>query len=67
MYFDGSKHQSSVGVEISVVSPMDKPTKFLFELVKDCSNNKAEYKTLIFKLEILIEKGIKNFEIIMDS
>ena len=46
---------------------MGEPTKFLFELDKDCSNNEAEYEALILGLEILIEKGIKNVEIIRDS
>ena len=46
---------------------MGEPTKFLFELNKDCSNNEAEYEALILGLEILIEKGIKNVEIIRDS
>ena len=46
---------------------MGEPTKFLFEIDKDYSNNEAEYEALILGLEILTEKGIKTIEIIRDS
>ena len=67
LFFDGSKHEKGVGIRIPLVSPMREPTKFLFELDKDCSNNEAEYEALIIGFEILIEKGIKNVELIGDS
>ena len=67
LYFDRSMQQKGAKIGILLVSPMGEPTKFLFELDKDCSNNEAEYEALILGLEILIDKGIKNVEIIGDS
>ena len=52
---------------ILLISPICELTKFLFELDKDCSNNKAKYDALISGFEILIEKGIENVKIIGDS
>ena len=52
LYFDSSRRQNDVGVRILLVSPMDEPTKFLFELDKDNSNNEAKYEALILGLEI---------------
>ena len=67
LYFDRSRHKKGAGIRILLVSPLGEPTRFLFELDKDCFNNEAEYKALISGLEILIEKGIKNVEVIGDS
>ena len=46
---------------------MGEPTKLLFEITKDCSNNEVEYEALILGLEILIEKGIKDVKVMGDS
>ena len=67
LFFDESRHEKGAGIGILLISPMEEPTKFLFELEKDCSNNEAEYEALIMGLEILIEKGIRNVELIGDS
>ena len=67
MYFDDSRHQKGAGIRILLMSLIGEPTKFLFEIDKDCSNNEVEYEALILGLEILIEKGIKTVKIPGDS
>ena len=67
LYFDWSRHQKGARIKILLVFPKGEPTKLLFDLDKDYSNNEAKYEALIMRLEILIEKGIKNVEIIGDS
>ena len=67
LFFDGSCHRKGVGVGIMIVSPNDEPTKFLFELDNQCSHNEAEYEALIIGLELLLEIGVKNVEVLRDS
>ena len=42
LYFDGSRHKNGVGIGVLIISPEGIPTKFMFELKYDCSNNEAE-------------------------
>ncbi|XP_072077892.1 uncharacterized protein [Arachis hypogaea] len=67
LYFDGSKHKDGAGVGILIISPKGIPSKFLFELKYPCSNNVAEYETLVLVLEILISKGALEVQILCDS
>ncbi|KAL1318352.1 hypothetical protein AAHE18_15G200100 [Arachis hypogaea] len=67
LYFDGSCHKGGVGIGILIISPSGEPSKFLFELNYSCSNNEAEYEALIMGLELLLERGVKNVEILGDS
>ncbi|XP_072076603.1 uncharacterized protein [Arachis hypogaea] len=67
LYFDGSKHKDGAGVEILIISPEGVPSEFLFELKYPCSINVAEYEALILGLEILIDKGALEVQILGDS
>ncbi|XP_072052088.1 uncharacterized protein [Arachis hypogaea] len=67
LYFDGSKHKDGAGVGILIVSPEGIPSEFLFELKYPCSNNVAKYEALILGLEILIDKGALEVQILGDS
>lgn len=59
MYFDGSSHREGTRVEVLLVSPKGILTKFKIRIRNQCSNNEAEYKTLIASLEILLDLGEK--------
>ncbi|XP_072081078.1 uncharacterized protein [Arachis hypogaea] len=67
LYFNGSKHKDGAGVRILIISPEGIPSEFLFELKYPCSNNVAEYEDLILGLEILIDKGALEVQILGDS
>ncbi|XP_016177922.1 uncharacterized protein LOC107620245 [Arachis ipaensis] len=67
LYFDGSNHKDGAGVGILIISPEGVPSEFLFELKYPCSNNVAEYEALILGLEILIDKGALEVQILGDS
>ncbi|XP_016199434.1 uncharacterized protein LOC107640427 [Arachis ipaensis] len=67
LYFDGSKHKDGAGVGILIVSPEGILSKFLFEIKYPCSNNEAEYEALILGLEILINKGVLEVQILGNS
>ncbi|KAL1326344.1 hypothetical protein AAHE18_13G221400 [Arachis hypogaea] len=67
LYFDGSKHKDGAGVGILIISPEGIPSEYLFELKYPCSNNVAEYEALILGLEILIDKGALEVQIMGDS
>ena len=45
-----------------IITPKEKPVKFLFTLSKKCSNNKAKYKALISELEIVLDQGVRDDE-----
>ena len=67
LYFDGFQHQNGVRIGLLLVSLCEEPTRFMFEILYECSNNEAEYEALIACLEVLIAGGVKNVEIIGDS
>ena len=59
--------RKGVGVGILIVSPSDKPTRFVFELDYQCSNNEVNYEALIIGFELLLEREVKNVEVLGDS
>lgn len=52
---------------VLIIYPNKIPTKFKYKVEGLCSNNEAEYETLIDELEILLELGETRVEIMCDS
>ena len=67
LYFNSSQHKDGVGVGVLIVFPNDEPTRFMFELQYECSNNEAKYEALIFGLKVLLSWKVKHVKIIGDS
>ncbi|XP_075478796.1 uncharacterized protein LOC142519646 [Primulina tabacum] len=65
--FDGSSTEKASGVGVVITSPMGIKTTLLFNLDFSCTNNQAEYETLVIGLEILRDLGAKDVLIIGDS
>ena len=66
LYFKGSRHQKGIGIDLLLVSPCGEPTRLMFEILYECSNNEAKYEALIMGLELLIARGAQNVEMIGD-
>ncbi|XP_050875241.1 uncharacterized protein LOC127078864 [Lathyrus oleraceus] len=67
LYFDGSRHKQGAGIGGVIISPNGIPTDFKYKIEGLCTNNEAEYESLITGLEILLELGARNVEIMGDS
>ncbi|XP_024630314.1 uncharacterized protein [Medicago truncatula] len=67
LYFDGSNHKNGTRIGVVIISPKDILTKYKFRINQYCSNNEAEYETLMTVLEIALELGEKCVEIKGDS
>ena len=65
--FNGSSTESSAGAGIVIVSPLGVKTTLPFNLDFDCTNNQAEYESLMIGLEILQELRAENVLIMGDS
>ncbi|CAL2277577.1 unnamed protein product [Prunus armeniaca] len=55
MYFDGSSTETRYGARVVIESPQGQRWQFAFQLDFNCTNNQAEYESLIIGLEILKE------------
>ncbi|XP_059671032.1 uncharacterized protein LOC132316573 [Cornus florida] len=67
LIFDGSSVNDVGGAGIVIVAPNGRKTTYSFFLDFKCSNNQAEYESLIIGLGILLEMGAQTVEIIGDS
>ena len=72
MYFDGAnmtneKRKLISEVGILFVSPDKYMIPYAFSLLEPCSNNAAEYQTLILRLELALESDITMLEVLGDS
>ncbi|XP_058774558.1 uncharacterized protein LOC131648846 [Vicia villosa] len=67
LYFDGSSHKNGSGIGGIIISPVGIPAEFKYKIKGACTNNEAEYESLITGLELLLELGARNVEIMGDS
>ncbi|KAL0539564.1 hypothetical protein IC582_023780 [Cucumis melo] len=67
MFFDGAARRNGASVGIVFISPEKHMLPYSFTLGELCSNNVAEYQTLIIGLQMTSEFGIKCIEIFDDS
>jgi hypothetical protein len=59
LYIDGSVCNEGQGIGIVLVSPSDVSFDFSSRLKTYCTNNQAEYETLLFGLELLNCMGVQ--------
>jgi hypothetical protein len=67
LYFDGSVCNEGQGIDIVIVSPSNVSFDFSSRLKTYYTNNQAEYKTLLFGLELLNCMGLKHVKAFGDS
>ncbi|XP_058725925.1 uncharacterized protein LOC131597235 [Vicia villosa] len=65
--FDGSSHKNGRGIGEVIISPNGIPVEFKYLIDGVCTNNETEYESLITGLELLLELGARNVEIMGDS
>ena len=54
LYFDGSSHKNGAGIGGIIISPSGIPAEFKYIIEGVCTNNEAEYESLITWLELLL-------------
>jgi ribonuclease HI len=67
LYFDGSVCNEGQGIGIVLISPSNAYFDFTSRLETCCTNNQAEYKALLFGLELLSGMGVKHMKVFGDS
>ncbi|XP_050914124.1 uncharacterized protein LOC127128795 [Lathyrus oleraceus] len=67
LYFDGSRHKNGFGMGGVIISPNGIPVEFKYIIEGVCTNNEAKYEALITELELLLELGARNVEIMGGS
>ncbi|KAM1331275.1 hypothetical protein ACFX15_043014 [Malus domestica] len=67
MFFDGTVRADGAGAGVVFMSPQRQILPYSFQLSELCSNNFAEYQTLIIGLQMAINMEITAFEVYGDS
>ncbi|XP_062028318.1 uncharacterized protein LOC133744193 [Rosa rugosa] len=67
LYFDGSRTDIMAGAGIALENPAGDHFSYSFQLEFQCTNNQAEYEALIIGLEVLLEMGVRDVQILGDS
>ncbi|KAM5551438.1 hypothetical protein ABKV19_026329, partial [Rosa sericea] len=67
LYFDGSRTDTLAGAGIALENPAGDHFSYSFQLEFQCTNNQAEYEALLIGLEVLLEMGIRDVQILGDS
>ena len=67
MYFDGSLKLSGGGAGVLFISPKGEQLKYVFQILFEVSNNKAEYEALLDGLRLAISISIKRLLVYGDS
>ncbi|XP_017978221.1 PREDICTED: uncharacterized protein LOC108662400 [Theobroma cacao] len=58
LYFNGAARQDGVGAGVIFITPEGEVLPYAFTLIKNCSNNVAEYQALIIGLEMAVDMQI---------
>jgi ribonuclease HI len=67
LYFDGSVCSKGCGIGCVIVSPHGITESLSSRLEFECTNNQAEYESLWFRLEYLVNMGVRNIDAFGDS
>jgi len=67
LHFDGSAGREGAGVGIWTTGPSDESKFFSYKLNFDCTNDMAEYESLILGLEVLKRMNAQNIYFFGDS
>jgi ribonuclease HI len=67
MYFDGSLKLGGGGAGVLFINPGGEQLKYVFQILFEVSNNKAEYEALLHGLRLVVSLGIKRLLIYGDS
>ncbi|XP_070026113.1 uncharacterized protein [Nicotiana sylvestris] len=67
MYFDGAAHRRGAGAGVVFVTPQGEVLPYSFTLTQLCSNNVAEYQTLILGLEMAVDMKQLQLQVFGDS
>jgi ribonuclease HI len=67
IFFDGSACREGQGVGVVLVSPRGVVFEQSVRLEYFCTNNQAQYETILLGLQILSSMGIKHVEAFIDS
>ncbi|XP_070035324.1 uncharacterized protein [Nicotiana tomentosiformis] len=67
MYFDGAAHHSGVGAGVVFVTSQGEVLPYSFTLMQLCSNNVAEYQSLILGLTMVVEMKRLQLKVFGDS
>ena len=64
---DGTSNREGVGIGIIIESSSGVIIEEAFRLEKQMMNNEAEYKALIYGLELVLKLGVHNLKVLLDS
>jgi ribonuclease HI len=67
MYFDGSLKLGGGGAGVHFISLRGEQLKYMFQILFEVSNNKADYEALLHGLRLAISLGIKRLLVYGDS
>ncbi|WRX10057.1 Integrase [Theobroma cacao] len=67
LYFDGAARQDGVGAGVIFITPEGEVLPYAFTLIKNYSNNMAEYQALIISLEMAVDMQITQLKVFGDS
>ena len=67
MYFDGSRSKNGSGAGVMLISPAQIRYYFSFRFQFSCTNNVAEYESLVQGLFLAQKRGIQTLRVYGDS
>jgi ribonuclease HI len=67
MYFDGSLKLEGAGAGVLLISPTGEQLKYVLQIFRKVSNNKAEYEAVLHGLRLAASLGIKRLLVDGDS